>query len=256
MVMRFTILTLFPEAFESITSISLFGRALDSGLLELDFMNIRDFAPGKHRVVDDTPYGGGAGMVMKVEPVALAISSIKSKSPNVKVALLTPQGRVFTQAMARDLAKIEHLALLCGRYEGIDDRVRSFVDLEISIGDYILSGGEPAAWVVMDSVSRLVPGVVGCHDSVEEESFTEPGLLEYPQYTRPREYGGVSVPNVLLNGDHGEIAKWRRRQALLNTARNRPDLLDRGSLTDQERAVSKENAKETESVMGDEEHGI
>ncbi len=234
--MRFTILTLFPEVFDSIRSTSLFGKALESGLLRLDFMNIRDFAPGKHRVVDDAPYGGGAGMVMKVEPVVLALEKLREQSASVRVAFLTPQGKVFNQAMAQRLAGVGHLALICGRYEGVDDRVRSFVDYEISVGDYILSGGEPAAWVVMDAVSRLVPGVLGCHDSVEEESFSKAGLLEYPQYTRPREYRGMLVPEVLLSGDHGEIARWRRQEALANTARNRPDLLEKVELSDTERA--------------------
>jgi tRNA (guanine37-N1)-methyltransferase len=234
--MRWTILTLFPELFSPLVSASIFGRALQGGVLQVDILNIRDFATGRHRVVDDAPFGGGAGMVLKVEPIAKALEQLRRLDPRVRVALLTPQGQVLNQTMAHRLSGLPHLALLCGKYEGIDERVRSMVDEEISVGDYILSGGEPAAWVVMDAVSRLVPGVLGRSESAAEESFSEPGLLEYPQYTRPREFRGQEVPEVLCSGDHASISRWRRRESLLRTARKRPDLLSSIELSAEERA--------------------
>lgn len=232
---RFTVLTLFPEAFGAIQATSLFGRAIQAGRLQVQVTDIRDFAEGKHRVVDDTPYGGGAGMVMKVEPVAAAIADVRRQDPGVEVALLSPQGEPLNQRLVEQLAGFEHLALVCGRYEGVDERVRARVDREICIGDFVLSGGEPAAWVVMDAVARFVPGVLGCPDSLTEESFSRPGLLEYPHYTRPRQFEGVAVPEVLLSGDHAAIAAWRHRQAVLRTARRRPDLIEQHGLTDEER---------------------
>jgi tRNA (guanine-N1)-methyltransferase len=234
--MRWTILTLFPEVFSPLVKASIFGRALTEGVLQVEIINIRDFATGRHRVVDDTPFGGGAGMVLKVEPIAEAVEHVRSNDPQVRVVLLTPQGQVLNQTVVRRLLSSSHVALVCGRYEGIDERVRSLVDEEISIGDYILSGGEPAAWVLMDAVSRLVPGVLGRSESVVEESFSEPGLLEYPQYTRPREFRGQAVPEVLCSGDHATIACWRRRQSLLRTAHKRPDLLSCVTLSADERA--------------------
>ncbi len=234
--MRFSVLTLFPAAFDSILGTSLFGKAIESGVLEVEVIDIRDFAEGKHRVVDDAPFGGGAGMVMKVEPVARAVRHVRDSDPEVRVVLLTPQGELLDQPVVRRLADHRHLALVCGRYEGVDERIRSLVDAEIGIGDYVLSGGEPAAWVLMDAVSRLVPGVLGRPESLKEESFGIPNLLEYPQYTRPREFEGMRVPDVLLSGDHGAIERWRRRQTVLRTARRRPDLLDRYPLSDEERA--------------------
>lgn len=233
--MRFTVLTLFPAVFDSIRGTSLFGKAIDSGLLELVGIDIRDFAEGKHRMVDDTPCGGGAGMVMKVEPVARAIAHLRQADPTVRVALLTPQGAPFVQSVAREFSQLQHLALLCGRYEGVDERIRSLVDCEVSVGEFVLSGGEPAAWVVIDAVARLVPGVLGCPESLVEESFSHPGRLEYPQYTRPREFGGLSVPEVLLSGDHGAIASWRKRQSTRRTLERRPDLLERCPLSEEER---------------------
>lgn len=233
--MRWTVLTLFPEAFEAPLAAGLFGKAVEKGVLKVDLVNYRDYAEGRHKVVDDTPFGGGSGMVIKVEPVARALEELRAKAPGVHVVLLTPQGALLNQAGARRLGGHDHVALLCGRYEGVDERIRHLVDEELSIGDYVLSGGEPAAWVVMDTVSRLVPGVLGCGESVREESFSEESLLEYPQYTRPREFGGMPVPEVLLSGDHRSIARWRRRQALRRTARRRPELLESLSMTEEER---------------------
>ncbi len=234
--MRWTVLTLFPEALRTPLSAGLFSRAVEKGVLEVELVNFRDYAEGRHKVVDDTPFGGGSGMVIKVEPVARALEELRTQSPGVHVVLLTPQGALLDQAKVRRLSGCGHLALVCGRYEGVDERIRRLVDEELSIGDYILSGGEPAAWVLMDAVSRLVPGVLGCGESVCEESFSEEFMLEYPQYTRPREYGGMPVPDILLSGDHRAIAGWRRRQALLRTARRRPDLLEGLSMTEEERA--------------------
>ena len=234
--MRFSLLTLFPAVFDPIRSTSLFGKAVEGGLLQLEVIDVRDFAEGRHRVVDDTPFGGGAGMLMKVEPVARAIRHVRAGDPEVVVVLLTPQGSRLDQGRVRQLAACRHLALLCGRYEGVDERIRSLVDDEISIGDFVLSGGEPAAWVLMDAVSRLVAGVLGSPESIEEESFSRPGRLEYPQYTRPRQFEGLQVPDVLFCGDHAAIAAWRREQAVLRTAERRPDLLERFPPDEQERA--------------------
>jgi tRNA (guanine37-N1)-methyltransferase len=245
--MRWTVLTLFPEAFRSVLSASLFGKAREKGLLDVELINYRDYAEGRHKVVDDTPFGGGSGMVIKVEPVARALEELREKDPKVHVVLLTPQGALLNQAEVSRLSKHDHVALLCGRYEGVDERIRHLVDAELSIGDYVLSGGEQAAWVVMDAVSRLVPGVLGCQESVHEESFSGQPLLEYPQYTRPREFGGMEVPEILLSGDHQAIAQWRRRQALLRTARRRPELLESVSMTEEERTW----LLEQERVEGD-----
>jgi len=233
--MRWTVLTLFPEVFQTPLAAGLFGKAVEKGVLEVDLINYRDYAEGRHKVVDDTPFGGGSGMVIKVEPVARALEDLRRRAPGVHVVLLTPQGALLKQAGVRRLCGYDHVALLCGRYEGVDERIRQLVDEELSIGDYVLAGGEPAAWVVIDAVSRLVPGVLGCGESVREESFFEESLLEYPQYTRPREFGGVQVPEVLLSGDHQAIASWRRRQALRRTARRRPELLENLTMTEEER---------------------
>jgi len=233
--MRWTVLTLFPEVFQEPVAAGLFGKAVEKGVLEVDLVNFRDYAEGRHKVVDDTPFGGGSGMVIKVEPLARALEQLREKAPGVHVVLLTPQGTLLNQAGVRRLSEREHVALLCGRYEGVDERIRRLVDEELSIGDYVLSGGESAAWVVMDAVSRLVPGVLGCGESVQEESFCGESLLEYPQYTRPREFNGMRVPEVLLSGDHQAIARWRRRQSLQRTARRRPELLEGLSMTEEER---------------------
>jgi tRNA (guanine37-N1)-methyltransferase len=230
--MRFHILTLFPEAFTSVLSTSMLQKGQERGALAFELIDIRDFTTDKHHVTDDAPYGGGQGMVMKPEPIVAALESIADQPWRI---LLTPRGRVFTQQRAVELAALPSLVLLCGRYEGVDERVRAFVDEEISIGDYVLSGGEVGALVVIDAVSRLVPGVLGCEDSAAEESFTG-GLLEFPQYTRPPAFRGVGVPEILLSGDHEEIARWRRRESLRRTFEIRPDLLDKAELSEDDRA--------------------
>lgn len=224
--MRFTVLTLFPELFDPFLSTSLLGKAVDQRL-QVDLVNFRDFALDPHRSVDDTPYGGGAGMVLKPEPLAAALDRLKSETPTALRVLLTPQGRPLTQSTVARLARVEHLILICGRYEGVDERIRElYADEEISIGDFVLAGGEVAAMAVIEAVSRMVPGVMGNESSAAEESFSGE-VLEYPQYTRPSEFRGHRVPDVLLSGDHAKIATWRREQALLRTAERRPDLLGR-----------------------------
>ena len=243
MKMRFDILTLFPQMFFSPLEVSILGKAIEKGLIEIRTVNIRDFALDKHQVVDDTPYGGGQGMVMKVEPIARAIESVKAKAPSAWTIFLTPQGRPFNQDMARRLSSRSHLILLCGRYEGVDERVREFfVDEEISIGDYVLTGGELAAMVIIDAVSRFVPGVLGSDRSAEEESFFN-SLLEYPQYTRPVDFKGRSVPEVLLSGNHAAIDLWRRREALKRTWVRRPDLLEKANLSGDEKNLLAEIRK-------------
>ena len=218
--MRVDVITLFPEMFEGPLRESIVGRARERGLLELRLHDLRDYATDRHRVVDDAPYGGGAGMVLKVEPLASAIRDVRGD--DARIILLSPQGRLFTQRIARELAARRSLVLVCGRYEGVEERVRSFVDDEISIGDYVLTGGELPAMVIVDAVSRLVPGVIEA-ESLEHESHTS-GLLEYPQYTRPAEFSGQRVPDVLLSGDHKAIAKWRDSEARKRTRERRPDL--------------------------------
>lgn len=234
--MRFDVITLFPEFFDSPLASTMLQKGQERGALTFRRYNIRDYATGKHRVTDDAPYGGGAGMVMKVEPVVAAIEAASAAEPKPWRVLLSPQGVPLTPGLARQLAAREALALVCGRYEGVDERVRGFVDAEVSIGDFIVSGGEVAALVVIDAVSRYVSGVLGCEDSVHEESFAA-GLLEYPQYTRPPEYRGERVPDVLLSGDHGVIKNWRRQAALERTAQRRPDLLTRVPLSPAERKL-------------------
>lgn len=233
--MRFHILTLFPDLFTSVLSATMLQKGQERGALEFRLHDIRHFAAGKHRVTDDYPYGGGQGMVMKPEPVVAALESLPSGPPRPWRILLTPQGRLFTQDHAAALASRPVVALICGRYEGVDERVREFVDEEVSIGDFILSGGEVAALVIIDAVSRLVPGVLGCDESAAWESFSM-GLLEYPQYTRPPEFRGLRVPDVLLSGDHAAINRWRREEALRRTYARRPDLLATATLTEEDRA--------------------
>lgn len=230
--MRFDILTLFPAMFSSPFEASILGKAVEKGLIEIRIVNIRDFTSDKHHVVDDTPYGGGQGMVMKVEPIARAIEWAKAESPSAWTIYLTPQGRSFNQEMAEALSSKTHLILLCGRYEGVDERVREmFVDEEVSIGDYVLTGGELAAMVMVDTLSRLLPGVLGCNQSAEEDSFSE-SLLEYPQYTRPIDFRGQGVPEVLVSGNHEAIFQWRRKEALRRTVTRRPDLLAKANLSE------------------------
>ncbi|MDF1563389.1 MAG: tRNA (guanosine(37)-N1)-methyltransferase TrmD [Deltaproteobacteria bacterium] len=237
--MRFEILTLFPELLQEPLQGSILGRAETAGHVRYDFRNIRDHAEGKHRIVDDSPYGGGAGMVMKPEPLVAAIEAARGGGESAagqRVVLLGPAGAPFTQEKARELATLEHLILVCGRYEGVDERVRSFIDEEISVGDFVLSGGEPAAWVVVDAVTRLLPGVLGNAESAEAESF-EDGCLEHPHYTRPPVFRGLEVPEVLKSGDHAKIARYRRIASLQRTRARRPDLFARLQLDPKEAAL-------------------
>ncbi len=221
--MRIDILTLFPGMFRGPLDESILKRAVDKGLLEIAVHNIRDHAKGRHQVVDDYPYGGGPGMVMKPEPVFAAEEAVRQRDS--RVVLMSAQGRPFSQKIAEELSSLPHLVLLCGHYEGLDERVvEHLVDDELCIGDYVLTGGELAAMVVCDAVVRLIPGVLGAEESSQEESFAE-GLLEYPHYTRPPEFRGWTVPEILLSGNHAKIAEWRRQQSLLRTLRRRPELL-------------------------------
>ncbi len=251
--MRIDVLTLFPETFDGPLRASILGRALREGVAEVRLHNIRDYATDKHQVVDDYAYGGGPGMVMKPEPLADCIEAVRAETePAGRVVLLTPQGRLFNQAVVDELSAEQRLILVCGHYEGVDERVREYmVDDEVSIGDYVLSGGEVAALVVIDAVVRRQPGTLGSADSLLEESHSD-GLLEYPQYTRPAEFRGWQVPDILLSGNHGEIARWRRRQRISRTAKRRPDLLRAalrkgagpGCLTEQERQLAQEALRE------------
>ncbi len=217
------VLTLFPRMITGYAAESILGKALEKGLVSLTTTDVRDFAPGRHRVTDDAPYGGGAGMVMKVEPLVGAIEAAKARLPGAPVLLLSPRGPTFTQAKARALAAQGAAVLVCGRYEGVDERALTAIDEELSIGDYVLTGGELGALVVLDAVARLVPGVLGNAESAQTESF-EAGLLEHPHYTRPPEWRGLPVPAVLQGGDHARIARWRRWHALRLTRERRPDL--------------------------------
>ncbi|MBP7341468.1 MAG: tRNA (guanosine(37)-N1)-methyltransferase TrmD [Syntrophaceae bacterium] len=235
--MRFDVLSIFPEMLRSPLQYSLLKKACDKGLIEIGLHNIRDWTEDKHNMTDDAPYGGGCGMVMKVEPVERALAAVKRKGVPGEVVLLTPQGRTFTQKIAGELARRQHLILVCGRYEGFDERIRQHLaDREISIGDYILTGGELSALVVIDAVSRLIPGVLGNDASVTAESFTR-GLLEYPQYTRPAEYKGWRVPEVLVSGNHAQIERWQKAEALKRTWLRRPDLLETADLSDEDKKI-------------------
>jgi tRNA (guanine37-N1)-methyltransferase len=222
--LHFTVITIFPNMLSSPLSHSILKKAQTNGLIKIDVVDLRDYTADRHRTTDDSPYGGGHGMVMKPEPLVAAVEEARSRTPDARVILLTPRGRVFDQQTAKKLANQRNVVLICGRYEGIDERVSAFVDDEISLGDYTLSGGEPAAIVVIDAVARLVPGVLGNENSTAEESFTD-GLLEYPQYTRPEEFRGMKVPEVLLSGDHERIKEWRQQQSLAVTQERRPDLI-------------------------------
>jgi tRNA (guanine37-N1)-methyltransferase len=224
---RFDVLSVFPEMFASPLNGSLIGKAREKGLIDIRLHDIRDYALDRHRMTDDAPYGGGGGMVMKVEPIDRALQAVLPDRSEAPVILMTPQGEPFTQRRAEELATFGRLVLVCGRYEGVDERVREhLVDRELSIGDYVLSGGELAAMVVIDAVSRLVPGVLGNEASAAEDSFST-GLLEYPHYTRPAVYRGWATPEVLLSGNHAEIEAWRRRESLKRTLRRRPELLEK-----------------------------
>ncbi len=258
---HFDIFTLFPGMFDGIFTDSILKRAQEAGVLSVALHNIRDYAEGRHRVTDDTPYGGGGGMVMKPEPISRAVETVLSREPgwrfqptsgdpsdqppmaldpilplDVPIILLSPQGRTFTQKVAEELAGHRRIALICGRYEGVDERVRTnLVTDEISIGDFVISGGELAAAIVVDAVTRLQPGALGCEMGAFEDSFAT-GLLEYPQYTRPAAFRGEGIPEILASGDHAKVARWRREQALLRTWQRRPDLLNSAPLSAADRA--------------------
>ncbi len=238
--MRVDILTLFPSMFKGPFDESIIKRAQERRILEIHLHNLREFAYDKHRMVDDVPYGGGGGMVMKVEPLFRAIESIRNEiKSSPKTILLSPQGEPFTQEKAKELAKDKRLFLICGHYEGLDERVKQhLIDEEISLGDYVLTGGELAAMVVVDVTARMLSGVLGCRDSLREDSFYE-GLLDYPQYTRPAEFRGWKVPEVLLSGNHQAIEKWRREMRIKATFEKRPDLLGQKELTPEERDLLK-----------------
>jgi tRNA (guanine37-N1)-methyltransferase len=230
--MRFDVFTLLPEVFTPYLQASMLEKAAARGLIDVQLHNIRDYARDKHHTTDDTPYAGGGGMVMKPEPVFEAVESVLGAPPTGPVILLTPQGRVFNQKIAAELSGHERIALVCGRYEGVDERIREkLVTDQISIGDYVLTGGELPAMILIDAIARLLPGVLGDPDGAVDDSHAS-GLLEYPHYTRPPQFRGWGVPEILLSGDHAKIAQWRREQALLRTLRQRPDLLARAPLTD------------------------
>ena len=239
--MKISILTLFPEMF-SIFDHSIIGRARENKIIDMDVLNIRDFTLNKHRKVDDYPYGGGAGMVMAPQPIVDAIRHVKENN-NGKVIFLGPRGRTFNQEMANELSKEENLTFICGHYEGIDERVYKHIDMEISLGDFVLTGGEMAAIPVIDSILRLIPGVLGKEESFMDESFYN-GLLEYPQYTRPEEFEGDRVPDILLSGHHENIRKWRRLQSLKITKERRPDMYKKVTLTKEDiKILKKDNEK-------------
>lgn len=232
---QFFVLTLFPEMITQTLSHSILGKAQQKGLIGVQAINIRDFTENKQKHVDDYPYGGGAGMVMQAQPIYDAYQSIAEVAKGAKVIYMTPQGKPFTQKMAETLAKEENLVFLCGHYEGVDERIiEEIVTDEISLGDFVLTGGELAAITIIDAVSRLVPDVLGKAESFADESFSD-GLLEYPQYTRPPVFHGKAVPEILLSGHHANIAKWRREQSILRTAKKRPDLLENAGLTEKEK---------------------
>lgn len=265
--MTIDILTVFPEMFESVLNTSIMGRAREKGLISVECTDIRPYSVLKHKNTDDYPFGGGAGMLMTPQPIADAIRDVckKREMPCVDNAskkqtavcnadekrmlriYLSPKGVPFTQRVAEQLAREEHLLLLCGHYEGVDQRVlEKYIDMEISLGDYVLTGGELGAMVIADCVSRLIPGVLGSSESAEDESFSVAGLLEYPQYTRPRVFEGMEVPEVLLNGDHAKINKWRREQAILATLDRRPEMLEKAELTKKEKLWLEEVKAERE----------
>jgi len=246
--MKFDIVTIFPRMVEAGLAEGVISRGVERGLLDIKVHDLREYTIDRHRSVDDVPYGGGPGMVMKPEPLARAVEDIRARRGNPDtVVLLSPQGRRFTQAEAVRMSALRHVALLCGRYEGMDERVRTLVATEeLSIGDYVLSGGELPALVIVDVISRLVPGVVGDARSVEEDSFSR-GLLDYPHYTRPSEFSGEKVPDVLMSGHHEQVRRWRKKTAIQRTLERRPELLDLAALDDEERALLDEIRKEQET---------
>ena len=246
--MEFDVFTLLPEVFLPYLNSSIMNRARQRGLIDVQIHNIRDWAADKHHVTDDEPYGGGGGMVMKVEPVFAAVESVVGPEAGCPVILLTPQGRVFSQQIAMELVRHPRLALVCGRYEGVDERIREhLVTDEISIGDFVLTGGELPALILIDAISRLIPGVLGDPDAAMDDSHAT-GLLEYPHYTRPPEYRGWGVPEILLSGNHAKIEKWRREQSLRRTLKRRPDLMDNAPLSESDRKVLKKIQEEGDNT--------
>ncbi len=232
--MLFDIVTIFPHFFDSSLKDGVVRRAIEADILKVRTVNLRDFTTDRHRTTDDRPFGGGEGMVMKPEPIYKALDVLKKEPPEARVILLSPKGKLLDQALVGELAQLQRLILICGRYEGVDERIREHcVDIELSVGDYILSGGEIAALVVIEAVSRLIPGVLGCGSSAEKDSFSD-GLLEFPQYTRPRVFNDLEVPEVLLSGDHAKIAKWRREQSLGLTYEQRQELLHKARLDEKD----------------------
>lgn len=223
--MKIDIITLFPKMFEGPFAESMLWKAQDRKLVEINLIDLREFGDGPRKTVDDTPFGGGDGMLLKPEPVVAAIEQAKEGNPGAKVIILSPQGKQYKQQIAQDLSGESGLILVCGRYEGFDERIIDYADMELSIGDYVLTGGELPAMIIVDSVTRLLPGVLGGEQSAHIESFSDPKLVEYPQYTRPVEFRGAEVPEVLRNGDHAKIDAWRNEQAVIKTKKNRPDLL-------------------------------
>lgn len=252
--MQFEVFTLLPEVFPPYLESSMLLRARQRGLIDVRIHNIRDYTHDRHHTTDDTPYGGGGGMVMKPEPVFEAVESVLGLGPaqpvDIPVILLTPQGRVFTQRVAEELSRHGRIALLCGRYEGVDERIREhLVTDEVSVGDYVLTGGELPALLMIDAVARLIPGVLGDPTGAEDDSHSM-GLLEYPHYTRPPEFRGWQVPEVLLSGDHGKIEKWRREQALMRTFLKRPDMLEKAELSEEDQRIVqhlRSNVKESDN---------
>jgi tRNA (guanine37-N1)-methyltransferase len=244
----FDVLTLFPDMFQSPLTSSVLKKAIDKGIIKVNVFNIRDFTRDKHHVVDDAPYGGGSGMVMKPGPIVEGIERLKCINGSSKVILMTPQGVPFDHHVAKRLSQYHRILFVCGRYEGVDERIRDYVDEEVSIGDYVLMGGELAVMVIIDAVSRFVPGVLGSETSVQEESFAS-SLLEYPQYTRPRVFRGRGVPEVLVSGDHRQITRWRRKEALRRTLKRRPDLLKMVNLAEEDYSLLEE-VKQEEQAEG------
>ncbi len=253
LIMRFDIITIFPEIFRGVFEFGIIRRAVEAGLIEIKIHDLRDYTHDRHRQVDDRPFGGGAGMVMKPEPLFRAVEAITHSATDVSTVLLSPQGRLFDQRIAEEFAANERVVLICGRYEGVDERVvEHLANDEVSIGDYVLSGGEIAAMIVVDAVTRLIPGALGCDQSAEHESFSA-GLLDYPHYTRPAEYRGMKVPDVLVGGNHAQIERFRRRRSIKKTLQRRPDLIESRATDDAERQEIEEILKEIDKeTMNDE----
>lgn len=245
--MRFDVFSLFPEVFQPYLDISILKRARENRLIEVHTHNIRDWATDKHHTTDDTPYGGGGGMIMKPEPVFAAVEDVLGSPPACPVILLCPQGELFNQSIARELASEERLALICGRYESFDERIREHLATRtISIGDYVLTGGELPALILMDAVARLQPGVLGDREATDDDSFSTDGLLEYPQWTKPADFRGWKVPEIMQNGNLGEQLKWKRQQSLIRTLKWRPDLLEKANLSEKDRKFLKKYIEESD----------